>query len=288
MDLELLRTFLEVRRTRHFGRAAEALHLTQAAVSARIKHLESLLGVQLFERLRRDIRLTPEGNRLLSYAERLIAEWRKARQDVTIGGANQQLALGGSLRLWDVLLQDWLHRLHREKPDLAIIAESHTPEVLTRRLLDGVLDIAFMLEPAQLEVLQIKRIALVSLIMVSTRAGINAAEALARDYLMVDWGLAHAIHHRRLFPDAPEPQIRVGQAKMALAYLLEIGGTAYLPMRMVMNELELGLLYIVQDAPTIDWHAYAIYPIRSNRIELIRQALKLFEYRVQFDAPRVG
>jgi DNA-binding transcriptional LysR family regulator len=288
MDLELLRTFLEVRRTRHFGRAAEALHLTQAAVSARIKHLESLLGVQLFERLRRDIRLTPEGNRLLSYAERLIAEWRKARQDVTIGGANQQLALGGSLRLWDVLLQDWLHRLHREKPDLAIIAESHTPEVLTRRLLDGVLDIAFMLEPAQLEILQIKRIALVSLIMVSTRAGINTDEALARDYLMVDWGLAHAIHHRRLFPDAPEPQIRVGQAKMALAYLLEIGGTAYLPMRMVMNELELGLLYIVQDAPTIDWHAYAIYPIRSNRIELIRQALKLFEYRVQFDAPRVG
>ena len=36
MDLELLRTFLEVNRTRHFGEAAEALHLTQAAMSARI------------------------------------------------------------------------------------------------------------------------------------------------------------------------------------------------------------------------------------------------------------
>ena len=74
MDLELLRTFLEVHRNRHFGRASETLHLTQAAVSARIKHLESLLGVQLFDRLRRDIRLTPEGNRLVRYAERLLAE----------------------------------------------------------------------------------------------------------------------------------------------------------------------------------------------------------------------
>lgn len=285
MDLELLRTFLEVYRTRHFGQAAEVLHLTQAAVSARIKHLESLLGVKLFDRLRRDIRLTPEGNRLLVYAERLIAQWRKARQDVTLGGANQQLVIGGSNSLWDVLLQDWLHRLHREKPDLAIIAESHTPEVLTRRLLDGVLDIAFMLEPAQLEVLQIKKIALINLMMVSTSAGTNAEQALARDYLMVDWGLAHGVRHRRLFPDAPEPQIRVGQAKMAHAYLLEIGGSAYLPTRMVLSELESGLLHVVQDAPTIDWHAYAVYPLRSSRIELIRQALKLFEYRVEFEMP---
>ena len=89
MDLELLRTFLEVNRTRHFGEAAEALHLTQAAVSARIKQLESLLGVRLFDRLRRDICLTPEGHRLVRYADLLIAEWRKARQDVAVGRADQ-------------------------------------------------------------------------------------------------------------------------------------------------------------------------------------------------------
>src|SRR5210317_501383 len=111
MDLELLRTFLEVNRTRHFGEAANALHLTQAAVSARIKLLESTLGVRLFDRLRRDIRLTPEGNRLVKHADDLIARWRKARQEVSFGGAQQQLAVGGSLRLWDVLLQDWFHRV---------------------------------------------------------------------------------------------------------------------------------------------------------------------------------
>ena len=61
MNLELLKTFLEVERCRHFGRAAEELHLTQAAVSARIRQLEETLGVRLFERKRRDIQLTPPG-----------------------------------------------------------------------------------------------------------------------------------------------------------------------------------------------------------------------------------
>ena len=51
MDLELPRTFLEVNRTRHFGQAADALCVTQAAVSARTKQLEGLLGVSLFDSL---------------------------------------------------------------------------------------------------------------------------------------------------------------------------------------------------------------------------------------------
>lgn len=58
MDTELLKTFLEVSRTRHFGRAAEALYLTQSAVSFRIRQLENQLGVNLFTRHRNNIRLT--------------------------------------------------------------------------------------------------------------------------------------------------------------------------------------------------------------------------------------
>ena len=63
MDLELLRTFLELHRTRHFGRSAEALSVTQAAVSSRLKSLEDRLGVRLFDRSTREMRLTPEGSR---------------------------------------------------------------------------------------------------------------------------------------------------------------------------------------------------------------------------------
>jgi len=288
MDLELLRTFLEVNRTRHFGKAAQALNLTQAAVSARIKQLESILGVRLFDRLRRDIRLTPEGNRLLRHADLLIAEWRKTRQEVALGGARQQLSVGGTLRLWDVVMQDWLHRLRRQQPLLAIIAESLPADLLTRRLLDGVLDLAFMVEPPNLEVLQISAVGVIELLLVGSRPIAGADAALADEYLMVDWGVAHALQHRRLFPDAPEPQIRVSHSRMALAHLLELGGFAYLPRPLISGYLHSNRLHRVAGAPTIDRPVSAIYPLRGAKTELINTCLGLFKKNESFTLSETG
>lgn len=76
MDTELLKTFTEVSRTRHFGRAAESLYLTQSAVSFRIRQLENQLGVNLFTRHRNNIRLTAAGEKLLPYAETLMSTGR--------------------------------------------------------------------------------------------------------------------------------------------------------------------------------------------------------------------
>ena len=277
MDIELLRTFLEVSRTRHFGQAAEAMFLTQAAVSARIKALEQMLGVRLFDRIKRDIQLTPEGNRLVSRADLLISEWRKIRQEVNAGGAKQQLSIGGSLRLWDVFLEDWLIRMRTDLPDIALIAESHTPELLTRKLLDGVLDVVFMLEPPQLEVLQIKDIGGLTLRLVSDRSRLSLEQALAKNYLMVDWGLTHALHHRRLFPDAPEPMTRLASGTMALQYMLALGGSAYLPEHIAEPAVTAKQLFWVEDAPVIKHRAHAVYPVRSGRKALINNVLSYFQ-----------
>lgn len=275
MDLELLRTFLELNRTRHFGRAAEALFVTQAAVSSRLKSLEDQLGVTLFERSRREMRLTPEGGRLVRHAEKLIAAWRAARQDVSLAEASGQLVIGGSLRLWDVLLQRWLHDLRRARAELAIIAESQSPDFLTRKLIDGTLDVAIMLEPAQLDIMHIREVATVEFIFASSEKGLHADAALERNYVFVDWGLSFALDHRRTFPDAPEAMTRVSHAKMALEYISLIGGSAYLPRRMVAKDIELGLLFEVENAPVFTRQAYATFPVRSSRLDLIEESLRL-------------
>ena len=277
MDIELLRTFLEVSRTRHFGQAAEAMFLTQAAVSSRIKTLEKMLGVQLFDRVKRDIQLTPEGHRLVTRADFLISEWRKIRQETSAGGAKQQLSVGGSLRLWDVLLQDWLIRMRTALPEIALIAESHTPDLLTRKLLDGVLDLAFMLEPPQLEVLQIRDIGGLPLRLVTDRPDVTLEEALSTDYLMVDWGLTHALQHRRLFPDAPEPLTRLASGTMALSYIQALGGAAYLPESMVQDAVKDKSLFLVEDAPLIEHRVHAVYPVRTGRKALIDEVLTYFQ-----------
>ena len=275
MDLELLRTFLELNRTRHFGRASKALFVTQAAVSSRLKSLENQLGVTLFDRSTREMRLTPEGGRLIRHSEKLIAAWRAARQDVSLAEASQQLVIGGSLRLWDVLLQRWLHDLRRNYPNLAIIAEAQTPDFLTRKLIDGTLDVAILLEPAQLDIMQIREIATVEFILVSSDSGLSVEQALEDNYVFVDWGLSFGLDHRRTFPDAPEAITRVTHAKMALEYISLIGGSAYLPKRMIDKDIELGLLHEVADAPAFTRQAYATFPVRSTRIELIEETLQL-------------
>ncbi len=279
MDLELLRTFLELHRSRHFGRTADALHLTQAAVSSRLKSLEAQLGVTLFERSRREMRLTPEGARLIRHAEALMAGWRVARQDVSLAEASEQLVIGGSLRLWDVLLQSWLHELRRSQPSMAIIADAQTPEVLTRRLIDGTLDVAIMLEPAQLDIMQIRTVSALEFVCVSNSKDVPIEEALRENYIFVDWGLSFGLDHRRAFPDAPEAMTRVSHAKMAYEYIVSVGGSAYLPKRMIEKDIEFGLLNLVRNAPIFERLAYATYPVRSPKLELIERSLELIKPR---------
>ena len=272
----MLRTFLEVNRMRHFGRAAEALHLTQAAVSARIKQLEIQLGVKLFERAKRGLRLTPEGHRLRPHAELLLAEWRKARQEVTAGGAARQLSVGGSPRLWDVMLRNWLIRLRRADPEMALITHSQAPDLLLRRLFDGVIDLAFMLDPPQTDSLHALPVAKVRLVLVSNQADISAEEAVGKNFLMVDWGLSHALELRRAFPDMPEPFTRLANTRTAITFLSQLGGAAYMPHPLVTGGIRRGELHRVQGAPEFVRAAYAVYPIRSEREALIDEVLQLY------------
>ena len=107
--------------------------------------------------------------------------------------------------------------------------------------------------------------------------GLDVTQALGERYLMVDWGLAHALEHRRLFPDAPEPVVRVSNGSMALAYIRELGGAAYLPYTTVEADLSAEELFLVAEAPSITRHAYAVYLTRSTKLPLIRTALEAID-----------
>ena len=73
LDIDLLRTFATIADMRSFTRAAERLFRTQSTISLQVKRLEETLGYQLFERSARTVRLTPDGEMLLSYARRILA-----------------------------------------------------------------------------------------------------------------------------------------------------------------------------------------------------------------------
>ena len=70
-------------RERHFARAAAACNVSQPTLSAGIKHLEESLGVLLVERGQRYVGLTPEGERALAMAQRVLADYDGLKQELS-------------------------------------------------------------------------------------------------------------------------------------------------------------------------------------------------------------
>ncbi|MER2265481.1 LysR family transcriptional regulator [Methylobacterium oxalidis] len=93
--IDKLDYLLALSREQHFGRAAEACSVSQQALSAGIKYLENRLGVQLVQRDSRFQGFTPEGERVLAWARRIIADSRAMQQDVR----TLRRGLSGHLRI---------------------------------------------------------------------------------------------------------------------------------------------------------------------------------------------
>src|SRR6266542_2665065 len=80
--IDKLEYLMALARERHFGRAAEACGVTQPTLSAGVKQLEETLGVLLVQRGSRFIGFTPEGERTLDWARRIVGDERAMRQEI--------------------------------------------------------------------------------------------------------------------------------------------------------------------------------------------------------------
>src|SRR5258708_20470859 len=93
-DLELLRSFVSVVESGGFTRGGERVHRTQSTVSQKIKRLEDDVGQPLLNRTAKDVTPTEAGERLLSYARRLLSLAEEARDVVTRPGNEGAVRLG--------------------------------------------------------------------------------------------------------------------------------------------------------------------------------------------------
>jgi DNA-binding transcriptional LysR family regulator len=95
MDIQSIQAFLAVSESGSFSRAADALFLTQPAVSKRIQVMEQALDTQLFDRVGKSVRLTEAGRALLPSCKRIIEEIEESRRIIS----NLRLTTSGVLRL---------------------------------------------------------------------------------------------------------------------------------------------------------------------------------------------
>ncbi|QDP01548.1 LysR family transcriptional regulator [Thalassotalea sp. PS06] len=277
MKIELLSTFLEVSRTLHVRVAAENLFLTQAAVSARIKQLEEELGVQLFDRSHKRLKLTPEGHRLGRHANEMLTLWQKTKLDVGIAQSNStQLFVGSMTSIWDIVLQDWLQKIHRNLDDVCLYTHTYSAPELRKQIQTRLIDIAFLFEPPYSEEVITEKVATVPLHLVSTseNSDINALE----NFITVDYGESVNAQFQRFFDDQITPWHHMSQPKMALNFILEAGGCAFLPRQLCFEHLRKKKLFMVENSPTFEREVFAAFLAKNQKLATIEDALQVFPY----------
>ncbi|MEC7941595.1 MAG: LysR family transcriptional regulator [Pseudomonadota bacterium] len=275
MDVKVFRTFLEVARVRHFGRAAENLYLTQAAVSARIKQLEGYFDTQLFIRDRNNIKLTSSGERLIGYAEVMVSTLQQAKFELSLeSGKALQLTLGGTPNIWDAYLQNCLSVVTDSFGGYGFMAEVMGREQLNRNLLERTLDMAFAFDQIKAEELNCKKVADLVLVLVSTQPD-DLESVFQHKYVYVDWGTRFGSEHAERHLKVPAPYLRTSTARIALDFILEKGGSGFLPVSLVEPFIESGQLYKVKGVE--DWYRpiYLSYRKNSTSVEAIMQVEKL-------------
>jgi DNA-binding transcriptional LysR family regulator len=147
IELRVWRQFLAVAETLHFGRAAQALHMTQPPLTQAIQQLERRLGVRLFERTRRSVVLMPAGAALIEPARQLL------QQAAALPGRARDAARGevGRIRLGFVStiafgpLPLWLRAFREAQPGIAIELREATGDVQLEAFAAQELDAGFVL-----------------------------------------------------------------------------------------------------------------------------------------------
>ena len=146
MHVEQLESFLEVARRGTISRTAEATIVNQPTLTARLHALERELGVSLFIRSRRGMRLTDAGRAFLPFAERALRELRagKAAVDGSSSPASGRLVLAAAPAVSTYQLPDLLQRFAAQYPRVEIaVRTGHSEDVLGMVLREDI-DLGFM------------------------------------------------------------------------------------------------------------------------------------------------
>lgn len=277
MDIDLARTFLEIVRCGSLAAAADKLHVTQTAITARVQKLESQLASTLFVRNRAGARLTADGEAFVVYANQLVQTWEAARRDLPLPeGYRNVLHIGGEVSLCNPLMLSWARELREKIPSHALRTEIRDGENLLRQLELGVLDAALVFQPEYWPQLQVEQLLEEKLILVRL-------PSRPEPYVYIDWGKAFRRQHDAALPDKAKAAVSFNLGPLALQYILQNGGTGYFRTRVVQSYLDSGVLERVPKAPEFSYPTFLVYS-RDRDSAVLQQAFELLRELVKADS----
>lgn len=149
MDIRDCQLFIQLASTQHFGKVANAAHLSPSAVSRQLQRLETEIGKKLIERDNRHVRLTPAGRHFLDYAYQTLQAWQQLKRDLsddpqTISG---ELSVYGSVTASFSLLSQILPVLRTRYPGVELKLRTGDQADGIERVLNNSEDCAIAAQP---------------------------------------------------------------------------------------------------------------------------------------------
>lgn len=151
MEIRVLRYFLTVVREESITKAAEVLHITQPTLSRQLAQMEEEIGVRLFDRGTRKIRLTNEGLLLRRRAEEILqlvdkTEKELVEQEEQVGG---KISIGCGEVASVQMLPDLIRNFHQKYPLVTFDLFTATADLVKEQMDKGLLDLGLLLEPIE-------------------------------------------------------------------------------------------------------------------------------------------
>ncbi|MBB2947082.1 DNA-binding transcriptional LysR family regulator [Actinoplanes lutulentus] len=268
MELRHLRSFLALAEERHFGRAADRLHIAQPALSQQIKQLEREFGVALFTRTTRRVELTSAGSRFADHARAVIGSAERAATDMTMVASGQagRVSVGFIGTATYDLLPAAAREVRSRLPEvrLELHGELLSPALLSG-LIDGVYDLVVFRPDGSMnpeissQVLRRERLVAVlpDRHPLARRDRINLAALRADPFVMHFSGHRSSMHEHVLAACAaagfrPDPITEVGETATLVVFVAAGMGVALVPEPVRSLALE-GVAYVELDDPaTVD------------------------------------
>nr|WP_315220136.1 LysR substrate-binding domain-containing protein [uncultured Flavobacterium sp.] len=152
MEIYQLQYFIKTAEILHFTKAAELCFVTQSGLSQQIKKLEEELGMPLFIRIGKKVKLTEAGSVFLIHAKQIIENVQSGKQ--AIDDLNQMI--GGELRIgvtyiFGLLVLPIVNAFAKTYPNLKIVVEYGTTEPLEKKLLNNELDLVLVISSNEIE-----------------------------------------------------------------------------------------------------------------------------------------
>jgi len=268
-----LRTFLLVAQFGSFRRVADEMNVTQAAVTARIKSLEYWLGFEVFDRSRRGVTLTPQGDRFLEYARRSVTAAEQGRED-----ARQAKTFRGHLRfmsqyfLLEGITLDWLGWMEKRAPDVAITVDCSNSWIAARDINAGLLDLAVGYQSKTVPGVKFEPLFTERLVLVTS---FPEDSDWRGNYIPTDWDDAFIMEQAHIM-ETQETEYRIRSAFVDVVRMLlsRLHCSGYLVERVATPLIDAGKIRLVENMPVFERPAHAIYPLAPVNAELLDIALE--------------